>query len=154
MKNVMICIRVAFACLLSHFLIANAYAEQDSPFVAKDLLDTHQTWNGEVIQYPVGDKAKIKMMEFTIKANTQTPDHCHGVNEVIYILEGELMVETLDGKKKLLKQGDVAVEPLKTFHHGISGPNGVKLLATYIGTKDRPEAVMKNDNEGVKAFCS
>ena len=67
--------------------------------------------------------------------------HTHPGDEILYLLDGTLVVE-VDGKPPLtLKAGDVAFFPAGTVHNGKnSSAAAAKVLATYILEKGKPVA--------------
>jgi quercetin dioxygenase-like cupin family protein len=67
--------------------------------------------------------------------------HTHPGDEILYILEGELVVE-VDGKPTTtLKAGDFAFIPAGVVHEGKNTSSGsAKVLATYVLEKGKPVA--------------
>jgi quercetin dioxygenase-like cupin family protein len=67
--------------------------------------------------------------------------HTHPGDEILYVLEGELVVE-IDGKPTTtLKAGDVSFIPAGVVHQGKNASAGsAKVLATYVLEKGKPVA--------------
>ena len=63
-----------------------------------------------------------------------------------YILKGQVEVETKDGKKVILSEGESAVEVMRTLHRGraIDGP--VEIIVFYAGAKDFPTTVLPEND--------
>lgn len=98
------------------------------------------SWDGGEIAYPEG-QAQITAVKLRFEADSDMPFHCHPVPTFGYIVKGNLKVETKDGKTTILKEGDPAVEVMRTVHKGtpIDGP--VEILVFYAGAKDLPNTV-------------
>ena len=71
---------------------------------------------------------------------------------MFYVLKGELEVETKEGKKMLIKEGESAVEVMRTVHrgHGINGP--VEIIVFYAGSTSIPNSVLP-DNDPDNKYC-
>lgn len=109
------------------------------------ILQTTTSWDGGEISYPKG-QAEITTIKLRFEADSEMPFHCHPVPTFGYVLEGTLKVETKDGKTTILKQGDPAVEVMRTVHKGtpINGP--VEILVFYAGAVDVPNTVFPNND--------
>lgn len=109
------------------------------------ILQTTTSWDGGEISYPKG-QAEITTIKLRVEAGSEMPFHCHPVPTFGYVLEGTLKVETKDGKTTILKQGDPAVEVMRTVHKGtpINGP--VEILVFYAGAVDVPNTVFPNND--------
>lgn len=118
---------------------------------AETLLETTTTWEGHPIVYPEG-QAKVTSVKLVIEAGETTPFHCHPVPTLGYILKGPVEVETKDGDSVLLKEGESAVEVLRTVHRGraIDGP--VEILVFYAGAVDIPTTVLPA-NDPDNRYC-
>ena len=69
-----------------------------------------------------------------------------------YVLQGEIEVETIDGRKVVFKQGESAVEVMRTVHrgHAIGGP--VEIVVFYAGSASVPNTVFPEDDP-VHRYC-
>jgi quercetin dioxygenase-like cupin family protein len=75
-----------------------------------------------------------------IAPNVNIGRHTHPGFESGYVLEGE-MVLTIEGQPdKMLKKGESYQIPLNAVHDAKSGPQGAKVIATYIVEKGKPLA--------------
>ena len=113
---------------------ASAHALENSGAIkVKQLIKTTQSWNGDPITYPVG-QAEITGMMVEFAPGAETGWHKHPAPSFGVILEGELFVTLKDGKTKLLKAGDAAVEVTNTWHNGKNtGTVPTKLIVFYAG---------------------
>lgn len=116
------------------------------------ILQTTTSWDGGAIEYPQG-QAQITTIKLRFEADSEMPFHCHPVPTFGYVLEGTLKVETKDGKTTILKQGDPAVEVMRTVHKGtpIDGP--VEILVFYAGAKSIPNTVFP-DKDPEHTHCN
>jgi len=111
----------------------------------KQLNKTQTSWDGEAIYYPQG-KAEITSVKLRIEENQLTKFHCHPVPTFAYVLQGELVIETKNGKRVALKKGQSVVEVMRTIHRGqaINGP--VELIVFYAGSTAIPNTVVPENN--------
>jgi len=67
-------------------------------------------------------------------------------------LHGELVIETKNGKKISLKEGESVVEVMRTIHRGraINGP--VELIVFYAGSITIPNTVLP-EHDIKKKYC-
>lgn len=72
--------------------------------------------------------------------NANIGRHSHFGVESGYVLEGELSLMVDGQPAKLLKAGDSYQIPAGVIHDGRSGPQGGKVIATYVVEKGKPLA--------------
>ncbi len=75
-----------------------------------------------------------------IVANANVGRHTHPGPETSYVVEGELTLLVEGQPPKPLKAGDSFSVPGGTIHDARTGPNGAKVLATYVVEKGKPLA--------------
>ena len=117
----------------------------------KQLNKTQTSWDEGAIYYPQG-QAEITSVKLRIEENQYTEFHCHPVPTFGYVLHGELVIETKEGKKITFEEGESVVEVMRTIHRGqaINGP--VELIVFYAGSTTVPNTVLpKNDIK--KKYC-
>jgi quercetin dioxygenase-like cupin family protein len=88
---------------------------------------------------PAGDRETVVAL-IEIPPNMDVARHTHPGPEVDYVLEGEVTLVVGDQPAKTYKAGDSFTIPQGTPHGGKSGPNGTKLVGTYIVEKGKPLA--------------
>ena len=135
--------------LLAGFLLITVFP--NLVVAEKQLNKTQTSWDNGVIYYPKG-QAEITSVKLRIEENQHTEFHCHPVPTFGYVLYGELVIETKEGKKIVLKKGESVVEVMRTIHRGqaINGP--VELIVFYAGSTTVPNTVFpKNDIK--KKYC-
>jgi len=118
---------------------------------AEELLKTQTSWDGEAIHYPPG-QIEITSEKLRIEENQVSQFHCHPVPTLGYILQGDVEVETKNGKKIILTKGESAVEVMRTIHRGraINGP--VEIIVFYAGSTNLPTTVLP-ENDINKEHC-
>jgi quercetin dioxygenase-like cupin family protein len=116
------------------------------------LLQTATTWEGEDVVYPVGEP-EITSVKLKVAAGETTAFHCHPVPTLGYILKGALEVETKDGKKVILKEGDSAVEVMRTVHRGTAIEGPAEVIVFYVGEKLVPNTVLPENDPDFK-YCN
>ncbi|MEJ2116032.1 MAG: cupin domain-containing protein [Gammaproteobacteria bacterium] len=112
---------------------------------AEELLNTQTSWDDGNIYYPQG-QAEITSHKLRIGEGQKIKFHCHPVPTMFYVLKGELEVETKEGKKMKIKEGESAVEVMRTLHRGheINGP--VEIIVFYAGSTSMPNTVLPADD--------
>jgi quercetin dioxygenase-like cupin family protein len=88
---------------------------------------------------PAGDRETVTAF-IEIPANTDVARHSHPGPEVDYVVDGDLTLNVDGQPPKSFKAGDSFYIPAGTVHGGRSGPNGTKLVGTYIVEKGKPLA--------------
>jgi quercetin dioxygenase-like cupin family protein len=125
MKRLMFCVAVAA-------VVAGvpAVAQQPEP-VKRTVLQKND--------FP-GDKMSTLLVLIEIAPNFVVAKHTHPGLETGYVQDGEITL-TVDGQaEKTLKAGDSYTNPAAVPHIAKTGPQGVKLIATFIVDKDKPLA--------------
>ncbi|MFJ7882050.1 cupin domain-containing protein [Pseudomonas sp. NPDC096917] len=105
----------------------------------EQLLKATHSWDGAPYgPYPAG-QPEISVIKIIIPANTALNWHTHPMPNAAYVVSGELLVETRDGKhKKTLKAGQTLPEVVQTEHRGTSGNEPVELIVFYAGGAGMP----------------
>jgi quercetin dioxygenase-like cupin family protein len=109
---------------------AAAFAQQAEPLKRTEL---------QRIDYP-GDKMATLLMLIEIAPNYLLPRHTHPGAEVGYVLEGTVEFDIVGQPPKTLKQGETYRIPVTAPHTAKAGPNGAKLIGTFVVEKDKPIA--------------
>jgi quercetin dioxygenase-like cupin family protein len=124
-KKLMFC--VAVAAVMAG---APALAQQPEP-VKRTVLQKND--------FP-GDKMSTLLVLVEIAPNFVVAKHTHPGLETGYVLEGELVL-AIDGQgEKAIKAGESYTNPAATPHIAKGGPQGAKVIATFIVDKDKPLA--------------
>lgn len=134
---------------LKILITANLFLSQT--LCAEQLLKSTSSWDGGRIAYPTGD-AEITSERLSIKAGTTTPFHCHPVPTLGYILKGSVEVETKDGKKFLVKEGESVVEIMRTVHRGKAIDGAVEIIVFFTGSTSMPNTVFP-ENDPNNIYC-
>jgi quercetin dioxygenase-like cupin family protein len=87
-----------------------------------------------------GEKMSTLLVLIEIAPNFVVARHTHPGIETGYVLDGEVFL-TVDGQgEKAVKAGESYTNPATIPHIAKGGPQGVKLIATFIVDKDKPLA--------------
>ncbi len=119
---------------------------------SKELLKTTSTWEGGEISYPEG-KPEIASIMLKIDEGKVMPFHCHPVPTMGYVIKGNLEVETRGGKKIILREGESALEVLRTVHRGMPVDGPVEIVVFYAGTTTLPNTVLP-ENDPEHTYCN
>jgi len=110
-------------------------------FKAHPLLKTGQTRDGEPIRYP-GGKPEILSVIGTIESGGRTPLHQHPVPVYVYILEGEVELQTEDRQPHKYKTGEAYIEALNRNHQLFNKGNALaKVLVVFVGEEGKPTTI-------------
>jgi quercetin dioxygenase-like cupin family protein len=86
------------------------------------------------------DKMSTIVVLIEIAPNFVVAKHTHPGLETGYVADGEVLL-TLDGQgEKAVKAGESYTTPPAVPHVAKGGPNGAKLIATFVVDKDKPLA--------------
>ena len=75
-----------------------------------------------------------------IAPNATIGRHTHPGPESGYMLEGEMVLMVQGQPEKVVKAGESYQVPSGAVHDGRSGPQGAKVIATYVVEKGKPLA--------------
>ena len=100
-------------------------------------LDT--TIAGERLEYLSTAQPEISTEILTIPPDTTTQWMTHPVPAYLYVLQGTLTVEFLDGKRQQFAVGQAFLQSRTKWHRGRNDTNEpVKFLAVFAGSKGVP----------------
>ena len=123
---------------------AGGQKKEDGPSQVEtaELLRTSQSWDGaELPDYPEG-RPELVCIRYVFPVGQKLGWHHHPVMNYGIVEQGELTIIGLDGKEKVVHEGEAVVEMVGTVHHGENrGTVPVILQMFYISQKDMPLAV-------------
>ena len=107
-----------------------------------ELIRTSQSWDGaELPDYPAG-RPELVAVRYEFPAGKKLGWHHHPVMNYGVLQQGELTIIGLDGKEKVVHEGEAVVEMVDTIHHGENrGDKTVILDMFYISQPGVPLAV-------------
>ena len=118
--------------------------KQEGPqeVVSAELIRTSQSWDGvELPDYLVG-RPELVAVKYEFPAGKKLGWHHHPVMNYGILVQGELTIIGLDGKEKVVHEGEPVVEMVNTIHHGENrGTKPVILYMFYLSQEDMPLAV-------------
>ena len=119
----------------------------NSPTVqSTELIRTSQSWDGEELPDYLQGKPEIVAVKYEIPAGQKLGWHYHPVMNHGILVQGDLTIIGLDGKEKVVHEGEAIVEMVNTIHHGENrGTKPVVLYMFYLTQKDVPLSVQQPD---------
>ena len=119
------------------------HANNTSKEVEKvELIRTSQSWDGVELPDYLQGKPELVAMKYVFPVGQKLGWHHHPVMNYGVLMQGELTIIGLDGKKKVVHEGEPVVEMVNTIHHGQNtGSVPVILYMFYLSQKDMPLAV-------------
>ena len=110
--------------------------------VTAELIRTSQSWDGaELPDYPSG-RPELVAVRYQFPPGQKLGWHHHPVMNYGVVQQGELTIIGLDGKEKVVREGEAVVEMVGTVHHGENrGGKTVVLDMFYLSQAGVPLAV-------------
>ena len=118
--------------------------EKNSVQVVKseELIRTSQSWDGVELPDYLQGRPELVAVKYEFPAGQKLGWHHHPVMNYGILVQGELTIIGLDGKEKVVHEGEAVVEMVNTIHHGENrGTKPVILYMFYLSQKDLPLAV-------------
>ena len=111
-------------------------------FKTQSLLKSGQTRDKQPIAYPKTDKPEIISVIGTIEPGGRTPLHEHPVPTYVYILEGEVELQSHGGQPHQYKAGEAYIEALNHKHQLFNKSNvPAKVLVVFVGEEGKPTTI-------------
>jgi quercetin dioxygenase-like cupin family protein len=132
-------IRILFAAVVAMFAMADvAGAQQQLPAMTQQTATIKRTPLQKFDVPGTNYETVIGMAE--IVPNVNIGRHTHPGPESGFMLEGEMVLLVEGHPEKPLKAGESYQVPSSAIHDAKSGPNGAKVIATYVVEKGKPLA--------------
>ncbi len=113
-----------------------------SGFETKQLLKSGKTADGDALQYPKTERPEIVAVTGTIQSGGRTPLHQHPIPVFVYVMEGELEVQTEGKDVRHYKTGDSFIESVNRSHQAFNKSNSAaKILVVFVGEEGKPTTV-------------
>ena len=110
--------------------------------VSTELIRTNQSWDGVELPDYFKGRPELVAVKYVFPAGQKLGWHHHPVMNYGILVQGELTIIGLDGKEKVVHEGEPVVEMVGTIHHGENrGSKDVILYMFYLSQKDMPLAV-------------
>jgi quercetin dioxygenase-like cupin family protein len=121
---------------------ANADNTQPPKVESTELIRTSQSWDGMELPDYLQGKPELVAVKYVFPAGQKLGWHHHPVMNYGILVQGELTIIGLDGKEKVVHEGEAVVEMVGTIHHGENrGKKDVILYMFYLSQEDLPLAV-------------
>ena len=125
---------------------ANAQEDNQPKVVSTELIRTDKSWDGVELPDYLQGRPELVAVKYEFPAGQKLGWHHHPVMNYGILVQGELTIIGLDGKEKVVHEGEAVVEMVNTIHHGENrGTKPVILYMFYLSQKDMPLAVQHPD---------
>lgn len=104
------------------------------PVDAQTLLRASNAWDGSPYPDYAKGRPELSLLKIRIAPDTTLDWHRHSSPNAAYLLQGDLLVETPDGRQRHLHAGEALAEVVDAVHRGRSGKHGAELIAFYAGS--------------------
>lgn len=144
-----ICLRVLAATMVCGLITVcislNSCKEaqsQEKQVQSTELIRTSQSWDGVELPDYLQGRPELVAVKYVFPAGKKLGWHHHPVMNYGILVQGELTIIGLDGKTKVVHEGEPVVEMVNTIHHGENrGDKDVILYMFYLSQKDSLLAV-------------
>lgn len=107
-----------------------------------EMIRTSQSWDGAELPDYLRGRPELVAVKYEIPAGQKLGWHHHPVMNHGILVQGELTIVSLDGKEKVVHEGEVVVEMVDTIHHGENrGSKPVILYMFYLTQEGVPLSV-------------
>jgi quercetin dioxygenase-like cupin family protein len=111
-------------------------------FETKPLIKTGKTRDNHPIQFPRTDKPEITSVIGTLQPGGRTPLHQHPIPVYVYVLDGEIELQTEGGQPHTYKTGDAFIESINHNHQAFNkGSSPARILVVFVGEEGKPTTV-------------
>ena len=111
-----------------------------------ELIRTSQSWDGAELPDYLTGRPEVVAIKYEIPAGQKLGWHHHPVMNHGILVQGELTIVSLDGKEKVVHEGEAVVEMVGTIHHGENrGMKPVVLYMFYLSQPDLPLSVQHSE---------
>jgi quercetin dioxygenase-like cupin family protein len=136
----------SITALLLVSAVAPAAWAQDSAlpagFKTQSLLKTGLTRDNQPISYPKTEKPEIISVIGTIEPGGRTPLHEHPIPTYVYVLEGEVELQSEGGQPAKYKAGEAYIEALNHKHQLFNKSSApAKVLVVFVGEEGKPTTI-------------
>lgn len=113
-----------------------------SGFATEPVLKSGKTADGDPLNFPQGENVEIVSVIGTIDPGGRTARHQHPVPVYVYVLEGELEVQTEGGEPRTYNKGEAFLESVNQWHQAFNrGTDPTKILVVFMGEQGQPTTV-------------
>lgn len=107
-----------------------------------ELIRTSQSWDGAELPEYLQGRPELVAVKYEIPVGQKLGWHHHPVMNHGILMQGELTIVSLDGKEKVVHEGEVVVEMVNAIHHGENrGTKPVILYMFYLTQEGLPLSV-------------
>ena len=120
----------------------DAYQDTVHQVVSTELVRTSQSWDGVELPDYFEGRPELVAVKYVFPAGQKLGWHHHPVINYGVLVQGELTIIGLDGKEKVVHEGEAVVEMVNTIHHGENrGSKPVILYMFYLSKEGEQLAV-------------
>ena len=144
LKHIVTTVTALAVILLSSTNPGTVRAQDALPagFKTLPLLKTGQTRDKQPIAYVKTDKPEIISVIGIIEPGGRTPLHEHPIPTYVYVLEGEVELQSQGGAPHRYKAGEAYIEALNHKHQLFNKGNvPAKVLVVFIGEEGKPTTI-------------
>ena len=107
-----------------------------------ELIRTNKSWDGVELPDYLQGRPEVVALKYEIPAGQKLGWHHHPVMNHGILVQGELTIVSIDGKEKVVHEGEAVVEMVGIIHHGENrGTKPVVLYMFYLSQEGMPLSV-------------
>jgi quercetin dioxygenase-like cupin family protein len=111
-------------------------------FESKPVIKTGKTRDAQPIVYPRTEKPELLSVIGTLQPGGRTPLHEHPVPVFVYVLDGELELQSEGQPSQVYKSGEAWIESLNKKHQAFNkGAAPARILVVFVGEEGKPTTI-------------
>ena len=143
---VVVCVAISFMTSCKDSNAQEAQTEEEvqpaKEVQSTELIRTSQSWDGVELPDYLQGRPELVAVKYVFPAGKKLGWHHHPVMNYGILVQGELTIIGLDGKEKVVHEGEAVVEMVNTIHHGENrGTKDVILYMFYLSQEGEQLAV-------------
>lgn len=108
-------------------------------FESKPVIKSGKTRDGDPFAYPRTEKPELISVLGTVQPGGRTPLHTHPNPTFVYVLEGEVELQTEGGQPQQYKTGEAWIESVNKKHQLFNKTSApARILVVFVGEEGKP----------------
>ena len=117
-------------------------SDEPKEVISAELIRTSQSWDGAELPDYLQGRPELVAVKYVFPAGKKLGWHHHPQMNYGILVQGELTIIGLDGKEKVVHEGEPVVEMVGSIHHGENrGTKPVILYMFYLSQEGMPLSV-------------
>ena len=146
MKPYLLFLPIILSALFGSGCATTDHKDHGTGVKVEKLAESDSSWDGAKLPAYPTEAPQISVVKVTIPPHSKLKWHKHPSMNAGYMISGEIIVTSEDGQTRVVKAGEGLIETVNTWHYGRNdGDVPAEIVVVYSGVKDRPLAILKED---------